>query len=109
MARSLVVFLKRPGGQAQFSVQLSSQVNAADPDRFFELSQWMAEHLASDLSVEILAERVAMSPRNFARRFVGMMKLAPAKYVERLRVDAARRLGRYAGAAHGRRRLGQRP
>jgi transcriptional regulator GlxA family with amidase domain len=92
VARSLVVFLKRPGGQAQFSVQLAAQANAADPDRFFDLTQWIAEHLASDLSVEILADRVAMSPRNFARRFVEVMKVAPAKYVESMRVDAARRL-----------------
>jgi len=92
VARSLVVFLKRPGGQAQFSVQLASQANAENPDRFFALGQWMTDNLSSDLSVEILAERMAMSPRNFARRFVETMKVAPAKYVESLRVDAARRL-----------------
>lgn len=91
VARSLVVFLKRPGGQAQFSVQLATQANASDPDRFSELTQWISEHLSAELSVELLAERVAMSPRNFARRFVEKMGVAPARYVECLRVDAARR------------------
>ncbi|MGB9989378.1 GlxA family transcriptional regulator [Massilia sp. SM-13] len=92
VARALVVFLKRPGGQAQFSAPLAAQASAPDPDRFAGLSQWIMEHLAADLSVEVLAEKVAMSPRNFARRFVENMNVAPAKYVERLRVDAARRL-----------------
>ncbi|UGQ49138.1 GlxA family transcriptional regulator [Massilia endophytica] len=92
VARGLVVFLKRPGGQAQFSAQLASQASASDAHRFAELTQWMADNLEADLSVERLAERMAMSPRNFARRFVEKMNMAPAKYVERLRVDAARRL-----------------
>lgn len=91
VARSLVVFLKRPGGQAQFSAPLAAEAAAADPDRFAALTQWMLQNLASDLSVEILAERVSMSPRNFARRFAEAMKVAPGKYVERLRIDAARR------------------
>lgn len=92
VARNLVVFLKRPGGQAQFSAQLAAQLQALDADRFDELSRWIDAHLANDLSVDILAERVAMSPRNFARRFVEKMRMAPAKYVERVRIDAARRL-----------------
>lgn len=92
VARGLVVFLKRPGGQAQFSAQLAAEAAAADPDRFAELRQWVAQNLAGDLSVPVLADRVAMSPRNFARRFVETMNIAPGKYVERLRVDAARRL-----------------
>ncbi len=91
VARALVVFLKRPGGQAQFSAPLAAATAADDPDRFAALSHWIMDHLADDLSVEILAERVAMSPRNFARRFVEAMKVAPGKYVEQLRLDAARR------------------
>jgi transcriptional regulator GlxA family with amidase domain len=91
VARELVVFLKRPGGQSQFSAQLAAEVGAADPDRFGELTRWISEHLDSDLSVEMLAERSAMSPRNFARRFIESMKVAPAKYVQMLRIDAARR------------------
>lgn len=92
VAQGLVVFLKRPGGQAQFSAQLAAEAAAPDPDRFAELTHWMADNLAADLSVPLLADRVAMSPRNFARRFVETMQVAPGKYVERLRVDAARRL-----------------
>jgi transcriptional regulator GlxA family with amidase domain len=91
VARSLVVFLKRPGGQAQFSAPLAVETAADDPDRFASLTQWVMQNLASDLSIDILAERVAMSPRNFARRFVEAMKIAPGKYVELLRIDAARR------------------
>jgi transcriptional regulator GlxA family with amidase domain len=91
VARELVVFLRRPGGQAQFSAQLAAEVGADDPDRFGELTRWIAENLEGDLSVEILAERSAMSPRNFARRFIAAMKVAPAKYVQMLRIDAARR------------------
>lgn len=91
VARALVVFLKRPGGQAQFSAPLAAATAADDPDRFAQLTVWIMEHLAADLSIEILAERVAMSPRNFARRFVEAMKVAPGKYVEQLRLDAARR------------------
>jgi len=92
VARELVVFLKRPGGQSQFSAQMASEAAAADPDRFAALTRWMAAHLSSDLSAEALAERVAMSPRNFARRFVEAMRVPPAKYVQRLRVEAARRM-----------------
>lgn len=92
VARELVVFLKRPGGQSQFSAQLSAQVGADDPDRFGELTLWISGHLADDLSVEIMADRSAMSPRNFARRFVATMNVTPMQYVQMLRIDAARRL-----------------
>lgn len=92
VARELVVFLKRPGGQSQFSAQLRAEAGAHDPDRFAALTQWMGQNLASPLSVDILAERCAMSPRNFARRFAEAMNTAPGKYVQALRVDAARRL-----------------
>lgn len=92
VARELVVFLKRPGGQAQFSAQLAAEAGAHDPDRFAELTAWMARNVASELSVELLAERCAMSARNFARRFTEAMNMTPGKYVQAMRVDAARRL-----------------
>jgi transcriptional regulator GlxA family with amidase domain len=91
VARDLVMFLKRPGGQSQFSAQLAADVGADDPDRFGELTQWIAAHLDDELTVELLAERCAMSPRNFARRFIAAMQVAPGKYVQMLRIDAARR------------------
>ncbi|MFC4161897.1 GlxA family transcriptional regulator [Chitinimonas lacunae] len=92
VARELVVFLKRPGGQSQFSAQLAAEVDADDPSRFAELIAWMTDHLAEDLSLDRMAERLAMSPRNFSRRFAAAMKTTPARYVQQLRVDAARRL-----------------
>ncbi len=91
VARNLVVFLKRPGGQAQFSAPLAAEAAADDPNRFAALTQWILQNLAADLSIELLAERVSMSPRNFARRFVEAMNIAPGKYVEKMRIDAARR------------------
>lgn len=92
VARELVVFLKRPGGQSQFSAQLAAEAGAPDPDRFAALTRWMAANLAADLSVELMAGRCAMSSRNFARRFAEAMNVAPGQYVQALRVDAARRL-----------------
>jgi transcriptional regulator GlxA family with amidase domain len=88
-ARWLVLFLKRPGGQAQFSAQLSAQTAAREPIR--DLQWWILEHLDEDLSVEALAARAGMSPRNFARVFTREVGATPARYVERIRVDAARR------------------
>lgn len=89
VARSLVLFLRRPGGQAQFSVSLSTQ--AVRKSSLFELQVWMVENLDKDLSVEGLAARTAMSPRNFARSFVRQLGITPARYVEQLRLEAARR------------------
>lgn len=89
VAQRLVLFLRRPGGQAQFSTLLSSQASDNQPLR--ELQIWMAENLQQDLSVESLASRLAMSPRNFARAFVREIGVTPARLVERLRVEAARR------------------
>jgi len=89
VARQLVVFLKRPGGQSQFSALLESQ--ASDDGSFERLHQWMAGHLADDLRVETLAARVGMSPRNFARVYAQRLGTTPAKAVERLRLEAARR------------------
>lgn len=97
VARGLVVFLKRPGGQSQFSAQLAAEAASGGVNAFAELRQWMSDHLRHDLSVPALADRAGMSPRNFARRFVQAMKVTPAKYVLSLRLDAARRL--LSGAA----------
>jgi transcriptional regulator GlxA family with amidase domain len=91
VARELVVFLKRPGGQSQFGAQLMADSTADDPERFGALTSWMSQHLAQDLSVEALAERTAMSPRNFARQFARALCMPPARYVQSLRIDAARR------------------
>jgi len=89
VARELVMFLRRPGGQSQFSVQLSAQVADREPIR--ELQRWIADHLGTDLSVEALARRAAMSPRNFARVFNREVGMTPGEFVENLRVEAARR------------------
>jgi transcriptional regulator GlxA family with amidase domain len=89
VARELVVYLKRPGGQSQFSALLSAQ--QAD-DQFGELHAWMVEHLASDLSVPALARRLHMSERTFMRRYRAETGNTPARKVEQLRVEAARRL-----------------
>ncbi|HYI02004.1 GlxA family transcriptional regulator [Hyalangium sp.] len=88
VARLLVVYLRRPGGQSQFSVQMASQWASRAPIR--EVQEWLPEHLREDLSVETLARRAAMSPRNFARAFSAQVGVTPARYVERLRVEAAR-------------------
>jgi transcriptional regulator GlxA family with amidase domain len=88
VARWLVLFVKRPGGQAQFSAQLAAQSAERAPLR--ELQAWMADHLADDLSVPALAERACMSERNFARAFKAETGMTPAVYVEALRVERAR-------------------
>ncbi|HEX7913412.1 MAG TPA: helix-turn-helix domain-containing protein [Paraburkholderia sp.] len=88
-ARRLVVFMKRPGGQSQFSAALAAQASADGP--FEALHGWMAAHLRDDLSVERLAERTQMSPRTFARRYVDEVGRTPAKTVSALRIEAASR------------------
>ncbi len=88
VAQFMVVFLKRGGGQAQFSAQLSMQV--ADRDAIRDLQQWILGHLDADLSVEALAERVNMSPRNFARVFARETGMTPGRFVERWRLETAR-------------------
>ena len=90
IARWLVLFLQRPGGQAQFSSHLSAQLAERRPLR--ELQSWIADNLDADLRVETLAERAAMSPRNFARFFRREIGMTPAAYVEELRVERARQL-----------------
>ena len=89
VARNLVLYLRRPGGQSQFSAALSLQLTDRKPLR--ELESWVLDNLNKPLTVPVLAARVAMSPRNFARVFTNEMKTTPAKFVERLRVEAARR------------------
>ena len=89
VARYLVVFLKRPGDQAQFSEALSLQ--AAD-DKFGTLHDWISRHLAEDLSLAVLASRAGMSERSFSRHYAESTGSTPARAVERLRVEGARRL-----------------
>ncbi len=88
LARLLVMFLKRPGGQSQFSSELISQL--ASPDRLEDLVEWIRDHLDSPLTIEDLAERSKMSPRNFQRVFTRQCGMPPAKFIERLRVARAR-------------------
>jgi len=89
VARNLVLYLRRPGGQSQFSAALSLQLSDRKP--LLELEAWVLDNLQKPLTVPLLAQRLAMSPRNFARVFTKEMKTTPAKFVERLRVEAARR------------------
>jgi transcriptional regulator GlxA family with amidase domain len=89
-ARWLVMFLKRPGGQAQFSAGLAAQTAAREPLR--ELQGWIAGHLDADLSVPALAARACLSERHFARAWRAETGLTPAAYVEALRVEHARAL-----------------
>jgi transcriptional regulator GlxA family with amidase domain len=89
VARHLVLFLQRPGGQSQYSAQLSGQMAEREPLR--ELQAWIAEHPDADLSVEALAQRAGMSPRHFARVFTREVGMTPARFVEEIRVEAARR------------------
>lgn len=88
-ARHLVMFLKRPGGQAQFSAALSQQTAG---DTFGALHHWIDAHLAEDLSLPVLASQTGMSERNFSRRYAEATGQTPARAVERLRVEAARHM-----------------
>jgi transcriptional regulator GlxA family with amidase domain len=88
VAREMVVYVKRPGGQEQYSEPLRDQVRAAEG--FSDLVAWMLGHLGSDLSGTALAAQVGLSPRHFSRRFAATFACTPAEYVERLRLNAAR-------------------
>lgn len=88
IARELVMFLRRSGGQAQFSSLLAAQAGERRPIQ--DLQDWMIAHLAEDLSVNVLAERCRMSPRHFARVFAAERGVTPARFVERIRVEGAR-------------------
>jgi transcriptional regulator GlxA family with amidase domain len=90
VARALVVYLKRAGGQSQYSALLATQAES-ESNGFAELERWVVENLKADLSIESLAERAHMSPRNFARRYAQKLGRTPAKAVEAIRLDAARR------------------
>lgn len=90
VAKELILFLQRPGGQSQFSVHLSAQVSEVGPIR--DVHEWILGNLAADLSVEALAARAAMSSRNFARLFKREIGMTPGDYVEAVRVEAARRM-----------------
>ena len=87
IARNLVLFLRRPGGQAQFSVALQSQ--QARDSSLKELCVWIGEHLQTDLTVEVLAERVSTSVRTLIRLFQRELQTTPAKFVEDIRLEAA--------------------
>jgi transcriptional regulator GlxA family with amidase domain len=89
VARYLVVFLKRPGGQAQFSAALALQ---AAEDKFGALHDWVNDHLGNDLSLSVLAEQAGTSERSFSRHYAEATGQTPARAIERLRVEAARRL-----------------
>jgi len=88
VAQQLVVFLRRPGGQSQFSAQIAAPPAEREPLR--EVQAYIAGNVAADLSVPALAERAAMSPRNFARAFRRETGMTPAAYVESVRVEQAR-------------------
>jgi transcriptional regulator GlxA family with amidase domain len=100
VARELVVYMKRPGGQEQFSEPLKFQV--ASTSRFADLAAWMLSHLDKDLSVETMAEHMNLCPRQFSRRFRLEFNSSPAAFVQRLRLDEARkRLSGSAGTVEG--------
>ncbi|MEH6375425.1 GlxA family transcriptional regulator [Streptomyces sp. KLMMK] len=89
VARNLVVFLRRPGNQTQFSAPLAAQT--ARRPRLRDVQHWIVENPAADLSVEALAARAGLSPRHFARAFQSETGMTPGRYVDRVRLEAARR------------------
>jgi transcriptional regulator GlxA family with amidase domain len=89
VARQLVVYLKRSGGQEQYSEPLQFQTESVS--RFSELTTWALTHLSEELSVEALAGRACLCPRHFSRRFKAEVGTSPADFVEKLRLDEARR------------------
>jgi len=90
IARRLVVFLRRPGGQSQFSAHLAAQI--ATESRIQAIQNWIIDNVAVDLSLAVLAAQAGMSVRNFSRIFQRETGGTPAEFVELARVDAARRL-----------------
>jgi transcriptional regulator GlxA family with amidase domain len=87
VARELVMYMKRPGNQAQFSAPLDAQMRGSG--RLRALVDWLLDHLDEDLGVDRLADRMAMSPRHFSRLFSDTFEATPARYVERLRLARA--------------------
>ncbi|WP_344464810.1 GlxA family transcriptional regulator [Kitasatospora kazusensis] len=90
IARHLVVFLRRHGNQQQFSTQLRAQ--SAERPGLREVQQWIADHPDSDLGIEALARRANLSPRHFTRAFTAETGIPPGRYVDRTRLETARRL-----------------
>lgn len=90
VARELVVYLRRPGGQSQFSAGLQAQMSSSHVLR--ELMMWVMEHPKHDLSVAALADRVAMSERHFSRQFLSETGQTPARFVEAVRLEHAKNL-----------------
>jgi len=90
VARFLVIHYRRSGNQAQYSVPLQYQQDCCK--EFSDLTAWILQNFTEDLSIKVLAEKAAMSPRNFCRKFKKQMNESPAKYVEILRLDYARQL-----------------
>lgn len=88
IARRMVLFMRRGAGQSQYSSQLAAQATERQPIR--ELVAWISEHLDADLSVHALARRVGMSDRNFSRIFTQQVNTTPARFVARLRTEAAK-------------------
>ncbi|WP_238017185.1 GlxA family transcriptional regulator [Dactylosporangium sp. AC04546] len=89
IARQLVMFLRRPGGQRQFSVQLRAQL--AEHDNIREVQQYIVERPDTDLSIKALAERASLSERQFSRTFTKEVGVSPGRYVDQARLEAARR------------------
>lgn len=89
VARILVLYLKRPGSQSQFSQILAHQTTDYEPIK--DIQAWVLDHLDEEITVEALAERALMSPRNFARVFLRETGITPAKYIEKIRLETARR------------------
>jgi transcriptional regulator GlxA family with amidase domain len=87
VAQTMVVYYRRPGGQSQFSALLDM---GGDETRFSALLGWMRAHLDARLTIDVLADQAAMSPRHFTRAFKQAMGVSPAKAVERLRLEVAR-------------------
>jgi transcriptional regulator GlxA family with amidase domain len=90
IARGLVMFLRRPGGQSQFSAQLAGQVAHREPLR--DVQRLIAEHPEADLSIPALAAAANLSPRQFTRAFTAEIGVPPGRYVDRVRLETARRL-----------------
>ena len=88
VAQGLVMFLRRPGNQAQFSVQVATEV--PDAGAASEIQSYIFDHLEGDLRVEALARRFGMSPRNFTRTFTRRVGMGPGRYVEQCRLERAR-------------------
>ena len=90
IAKELILFIQRPGGQAQFSLNLAAQISESGPMR--DTQEWIINHLDADLSAPALALRTGMSVRNFSRLFKRETQMTPGDYVETARVEAARRI-----------------